>query len=66
VRDRRRSLSPELDALADESYAEVESEGVMPSYLRDTAEPALPDFVDADPVAEHVRPLEPCRTAEQD
>ena len=30
----------------------------MPSYLRDTAEPTLPDFVDADPVAENVRPFE--------
>lgn len=48
-------IATELDALADESYAEVESEGAVPSYLRDTAETTLPDFVDADPVAEQVR-----------
>lgn len=40
----------ELDALADESYAEEESEGALPSYLRDTN--TLPDFVDPDPVPE--------------
>jgi len=45
----------ELDALADEGYAEEESEGQLPSYLRDSSTHALPDFVDSDPISEHVR-----------
>lgn len=50
-------LAAELDALADEGYAEEESEGQLPSYLRDSSTHALPDFVDSDPISEHVSPL---------
>jgi hypothetical protein len=31
----------------------------LPSYLRDSSTTALPDFVDADPVPDHVRLVPP-------
>ncbi|CDZ96366.1 charged multivesicular body protein 5 [Phaffia rhodozyma] len=49
-------LQAELDALADEGYAEEESEGALPSYLQNTN--TLPDFVDADPVPESATPAQ--------
>lgn len=38
--------------MAAESYAEEETEGTVPSYLRDST--ALPDFVDSEPVVDNV------------
>ncbi|KAL7409474.1 Snf7 family [Mrakia frigida] len=52
-------LQAELDALADEGYAEEESEGQLPSYLRDSSTHALPDFVDSDPISEHPTSAQP-------
>jgi charged multivesicular body protein 5 len=49
---------PELDALADEGYAVDESEGALPSYLRDSSA-AMPDFVDSDPVSEQPTSAQP-------
>ena len=51
-------LQAELDALADEGYAEDESEGALPSYLRDSSA-AMPDFVDSEPVQEHPTSAQP-------
>lgn len=44
----------ELDALADEPFDEAETEGHLPSYLRDSSTTALPDFVDSEPVMDEV------------